>query len=301
MELRHLKYFVAVAEEGNITRAAERLHISQPPLSRQIRDLEDELGVALFERSAKSVKITEAGRRFLDEARAVLVRVDLALTAVRQFALPLEEFHIGYAPSPTVELLPAILRDFEAESPATRVILHDMTSNEMLAGLRRGELQAALIVDHPSHRRKMFRADPLRSYRVGVAVPMGHPLTRKKWASLAELPGQPLVAYNRKEYPDYHEWLAVLFGPNARKLKVAAECDGALSLVAAVESGRGLAISSEAIMDIAGTRLRFVPFQPAPPPLHVALYTSAKNRTATADRFLGVALGTARRLCAGRT
>jgi DNA-binding transcriptional LysR family regulator len=88
MELRHLKYFVAVAEEQNITRAATRLHVSQPPLSRQIRDLEEELGVALLERSAKAVKLTEAGRIFLVEAQAVLARADQAREAVRGPSTP---------------------------------------------------------------------------------------------------------------------------------------------------------------------------------------------------------------------
>src|SRR6187549_3369689 len=100
MELRHLRYFVAVAEEENISRAAARLHVSQPPLSRQIRDLEEELGVDLLERGAKSVRLTPAGRIFAAEARAVLERVESATQVVRAFARGgLKEIHIGYAPS----------------------------------------------------------------------------------------------------------------------------------------------------------------------------------------------------------
>ncbi len=100
MELRHLRYFVAVAETENISRAAEQLNLSQPPLSRQIRDLEEELGVALLSRGAKSVHLTSAGWVFLEEARAVLRRADQAILAVRA-ASRQEELHIGYAPSPT--------------------------------------------------------------------------------------------------------------------------------------------------------------------------------------------------------
>jgi len=100
MELRHLRYFVTVAEEQNITKAAARLHVSQPPLSRQIRDLEEGLGVALLERSAKSVKLTEAGRIFLVEAKAVLARAEQARDAVRAFANQCTgELHVGYAAS----------------------------------------------------------------------------------------------------------------------------------------------------------------------------------------------------------
>src|SRR3954470_620087 len=105
MELRHLRYFVAVAEEQNVTRAAARLHVSQPPLSRQIRELEDELGVKLFERTARSIEITEAGRIFLQEARAVLQRVDQAIGTLKAVTGGKNRnIHVGYAPSLTVEI-----------------------------------------------------------------------------------------------------------------------------------------------------------------------------------------------------
>src|SRR5881296_1286221 len=111
MELRHLRYFVAVAEEQNVTRAARRLHVSQPPSSRQIRDLEDELGVALFDHGAKAVWLTEAGRVFLTEARAALQRVDDAVHMAKAVASGQRgEIHVGYAPSLAVELLPEALR-----------------------------------------------------------------------------------------------------------------------------------------------------------------------------------------------
>src|SRR5205085_4474847 len=110
MELRHLRYFIAVAQEENVSRAALKLHVSQPALSRQIRDLEEELGFALLERSAKSVKLTEAGRVFLTEARAVLERVGTAVAAARAAATGRsEELHIGYAPTLTARFLPGAL------------------------------------------------------------------------------------------------------------------------------------------------------------------------------------------------
>src|SRR5664279_412032 len=112
MELRHLRYFVIVAEEQNVTRAAERLHVSQPPLSRQIRDLEQELGVDLFRRTAKSLTLTEAGKIFLVEARAVLLRAEKAVLTVRAVAANERgQLRVGYAPSLTVEILPQALRE----------------------------------------------------------------------------------------------------------------------------------------------------------------------------------------------
>src|SRR5882762_1055377 len=119
VELRHLRYFVAVAEMENVSRAALRLHVSQPALSRQIRDLEDELGFCLLERTAKSVRLTDAGRAFLENARALLQSADEAVTKARVVAnAEPSELHVGYSPTPTAELLPKTLRAFQREMPS---------------------------------------------------------------------------------------------------------------------------------------------------------------------------------------
>src|SRR5947208_12915787 len=118
MELRHLRYFIGVAEEENVSRAALKLHVSQPALSRQIRDLEEELGFLLLERSAKSVRLTEAGRTFLIEARAVLERLEQAVQKARAAATGQRgEIHVGYAPSLTARILPPALRAFQLGLP----------------------------------------------------------------------------------------------------------------------------------------------------------------------------------------
>ena len=125
MELRHFRYFVAVAEEENVSRAARKLHISQPGISRQIQDLEDEIGFQLFERSAKSLRLTEAGKVFLGEARAVLQHAEEAVKKARAVSSGTNgEINVGYAPSLTVQILPAALRKFQEQFPNVRVALH---------------------------------------------------------------------------------------------------------------------------------------------------------------------------------
>ena len=135
MELRHLRYFVIVAEAQNVTRASQRLHVSQPALSRQIHDLEDELEVPLFERTAKSIALTAAGRLFLREARAVLERADIAVKRVRSAGQQEKlHLHVGYAPSPAAEMMPHIIRELERLAPNVRVVLNDISSAEVSGG-----------------------------------------------------------------------------------------------------------------------------------------------------------------------
>ena len=150
MELRHLRYFVAVAEAENFSRAALKLHVSQPPLSRQIRDLEDELGFLLLKRTAKSVSLTEAGRTFLNEARAVLQRADEGVKKARAVATAGEtDLHVGYSPTPFAEILPKTLRGFQRAMPKVHVRLHDWSNKTILDGVRDGRLQLGLIIPPP--------------------------------------------------------------------------------------------------------------------------------------------------------
>src|SRR6266436_9578373 len=196
MELRHLRCFVAVAEEQNVTRAAARLHVSQPPLSRQIRDLEEELGVALFEHSTRSVRLTEAGRVFLTEAQAVLRRAEEAVQTAKAVASGQRgEIHVGYAPSLTVEVLPRALRAFQEARPGVRVRLHDLSTQEMLRGLRDGKLDAALLIEVSAKVMAGLVFEELQRYAVCVAVNLTHPLARARKVGLEQVARERLIAY----------------------------------------------------------------------------------------------------------
>src|ERR1700739_2648240 len=268
MELRYLRYFVAASDKENISRAALKLHVSQPGVSRQIHDLEEEIGFPLFERSAKALKLTDAGRKFLDEARAVLQRADEAVKNARAVAASAGgEIHVGYAPSLTIQILPRALRAFQSKFPRARVSLHDLSTEEMLAGLRAGKLQVALLV-RPSH--KMLRGlefQELARYPMYAALPPHHPLASSKTVKFEQLAREPLIAYSRADYPEYHEMLDELFGEN--KPLIAEEHDGVTSIIAAVESGRGVALVPQCVESLAGLRIKLVPLDPAPEPIPV--------------------------------
>lgn len=271
-----------VAEEQNITRAAQRLHVSQPPLSRQIRDLEEELGVLLLERSAKAVKLTDAGRIFLVEANAVLARAEQARQAVRAFAKQCTgEIHVGYAPSLTVELLPHALREFQKTSPHVRVTLHDFSTGELLSGVRDRALNLALMIQPGKASMPGLTFEELRRYEMRVAVLPNHPRAGEKHLPLEWLAREPLIGYTRADYPEYHAGLDALFAPLGGKRGPMEEHDGATSLIAAVESGRGVSVVSQSFACFVGQRLKLLPIHPAPEPFAVGLlYRKGKLTTA---------------------
>jgi DNA-binding transcriptional LysR family regulator len=289
MELRHLRYFVAVAEEQNVTRASAKLHVSQPALSRQIRDLEEELGFPLLERSAKAVRLTEAGRAFLPEARAVLQRTEEAVTAARAVAGGvIGEIHVGYAPSLTVQILPQALRSFQSEFPGVRVSLHDLSTEEMLGGLRDGKLQVALGIPPTGDKLHGLHFDELARYPICVAVAPNHPLARARSVTRANLAQESLIAYGRAGYPEYHDELDSLFAPTGRP-PIAEEHDSVTSVIAAVEAGRGVAVVPSCLACMSGPRLKLLPLVPAPPQIVVGAVRRAGTPSTTVQRFIAAA------------
>lgn len=288
VELRHLRYFLAVAELLNFTKAATKLRVAQPALGRQIHDLEDELGVALFERSSRFVRLTDAGKVFVTGARAVLQRADAAVHAARAFATgDRGEIHLGYAPSHTAELLPLALQAFERECPRVRVKLHDLSNGEMFQALREGRLDAALTVQVSSKQTSGLAFEKLRAYPACVAVNRTHRLARAKRVRLAQLNNERLIVYSRTEYPDYHESLHALFGQAIRPLlENTEEHDTGTSLIAAVESGRGIAIVSTNFSHAAGARLTLLEIEPSPEPLAVGLAYRRRHLSPVARRFV---------------
>jgi DNA-binding transcriptional LysR family regulator len=269
MELRHLRYFIAAAEAENVSRAALKMRVSQPALSRQIRDLEDELGFLLFQRDGKSVRLTEAGREFLAGAREVIDAAKKAVEKARAAAAQSRiELHVGYAPSLTARFLPGALRAFQARSPGARVRLHDLSTGEMLSGLRERKLQIAFVVRSPAMLRGL-RFEELAREPFCVATAPNNPLANRKTLSLADIADQPLIAYSRKDYPDAREHLEALFATVKKKPKIAEEHDSVSSLIAGVEAGAGIAVATESLACTSGPRLKIIPLRPAPTPLTV--------------------------------
>jgi len=278
---------MAVAEEENVTRAAARLHVAQPALSRQIRDLEEELGVALFERRARAIRLTDTGRLFLEECRKVLWQVEQAVTAVRDHAEGQRgEIHIGYAPSLTTGILPRALRLFYEACPKVQVQLHDLSTEGMLKRLRAGELQAALTVRPSRAGLEGLHFREVAQWRLGVAMSPADPLCRRKRLTPAAFAGQPYVAYSRADYPEYHQVLKRIFRAVHPAPRLVAEFDGSTSLIAAVEAGAGFALVQEHISSLAGDRLLLRPLESAAAVICFGVAWRKDDGSETTHRFV---------------
>jgi DNA-binding transcriptional LysR family regulator len=260
MELRHLRYFLVVGEVLNFTKAAARLRVAQPALSRQVQDLEDEIGVDLLRRSPRGVTLTAEGKFFLQEVRELLKRVDESVERTRALARgEYGELHIGYIPIPTAEILPRALEAFRKAVPRVKLVLHDLSTDELIAGLRNDTLELAIMVQPIGEQTAGIEFETLRSYVWGVALSRAHPFARLKSIPLEKLAGERLVILSRKSYSEYHRILEHILAPIRAKLCIAAECDTESSLFMEVETGRAIAVVTTIVKLAAGRRLVYRP------------------------------------------
>jgi len=256
MELRHLRYFVAVAEALNFTKAATRLHVAQPALSRQVSDLEEELDVDLLKRTSHGVLLTEEGKLFLEEARGILKRADESVTKVRALARgEFGELQVGYVPPLDLHILPRALAEFQRTTPGVKVVLHDRGSDELCHGLRSGMLHLALMMQPSEELVAGIEFEEIGSYPFFVAMASGHSLTRMKAVSLETLAKQPLVVLDRRRNSEFHRILKRVFAP--LHPNIATESDSVNSLITEVGVGRCVAVVSELFKQAVGKRLSY--------------------------------------------
>ena len=287
MELRHLRYFVAVAEMENVSRAALKLHVSQPALSTQIRDLEDELGFMLFERTAKSVRLTDAGFLFLKEARAVLERTGEAVRNLRAFAQAGEtQLQVGYSLALRTQIVSPALHAFQQAMPKVHVKLHDWTGEKIVAGLRDGRLQLAFIV-RPSKRGALrgLRFEELTREQVRLAVPPNHPFAQRRSVSLTDAAREPFIALTHEDFPYYNAYLSAVFAPVKNKPRVIEEHDSITSLISAIEAGTGVGMVVEALGYSFGSRVKLVRLTPEPKSLSFGIVARKGRLSPATEKF----------------
>ncbi|QIM72403.1 LysR family transcriptional regulator [Bordetella trematum] len=244
MELRHLRYFVVVAEEEHITRAAQRLGMQQPPLSAQIRDLERELGVALFDRAPRRIRLNAAGQAFLEDARRILAQAEqAALRAQRAARGETGQLSIGYTSSAALHpAVPRVLRAFHERYPQVALETRENATRDLLQAVADGELDA-VFVRAPAARFPTLQSLELCREPMVAALPAGHPLARRRPPlPLAALRDEGFVRYRRADGPGVDDALqaaALRAGFNPRTAVQVPRLLSALTLVAA---GRGVAL-----------------------------------------------------------
>jgi DNA-binding transcriptional LysR family regulator len=249
-----------VGEVLNFTKAAHRLRVAQPALSRQIQDLEDEIGVDLLRRSPRGVTLTAEEKLFLEEVRELLKRGNESVERVRALARgEYGELHIGYIPIPAAEILPRALEAFRKAVPRVKLVLHDLSTDELIAGLRGGTLELAIMVQPTGEQTAGIEFETLRSYVWCVALSRAHPLARLKSIPLEKLAGERFVILSRKSYSEYHRILEQIFAPIRARPRIAMECDSESSLFMEVEAGRAVSLVTTIAKLAAGTRLVYRP------------------------------------------
>jgi DNA-binding transcriptional LysR family regulator len=250
MKFRHLEYFVAAAEELNFTHAADRLHVSQPPFSKQIHDLEGELGIELFERQRKGVALTPAGKSFLIDARRILEDCDGSIKKAQRISRgEIGELVIGYMSALTHDFLGKALEVWRLTSPGIIVDCIEMDSLSQERALLEGRISVGILVPSDRPVLELLQVRFLTKYSVRLALPKSHPHADKSEIPLSFLKDDPFIGLNRM-YPNYGDWLLRVCRRVGFKPRIVKEADGAASALAFVAAGFGVAVVSEPLEKI---------------------------------------------------
>jgi DNA-binding transcriptional LysR family regulator len=285
MELRHLRYFAAVASHGSFSRAAQGLHLTQPALSRQVKDLEEELGVPLFVRGTNTLALTPAGELFYDEARDLLARADEAVQRVRGETRR-EVLRVGYVPSLVAGVMPRVIERFQNGTPRVRLELFDLAPAEMANKASGGQLDLVLAAAGIEPITRGFSWVELRRLHAVVVMARAHPLARLKRIPPASLRDTPLFGLDRRSYPEYVPRLRALLKPFDVTPRLGARtADGIAPLFTALEAHGGVAVLTSGIAPMLPQSLVMRPFAPALEPVLLMLGLPAVRPSVHAEAF----------------
>ncbi|MGQ3344621.1 LysR family transcriptional regulator [Bosea sp. (in: a-proteobacteria)] len=257
MELRHLRYFTTVAAEGSFSRASEKLNIAQPPLSRQIQQLEEELGVRLLDRG-RPITLTEPGRYLFEQARQILQRVEDTKAMTRRIAKGMVlQFNIGFVASTLYDALPELIRRFRIAVPGVEVQLLEMTTMEQVAALKDGRIDVGLgrlRFEDESLVRKVVREE-----RLWLAVPVDHPLARTvEKLRLRDTAGEPLIIYPKSPRPSYADQVLDFYREAGVQPQIGMEARELQTALGLVASGGGICVVPASVRRLGRDDVRFI-------------------------------------------
>lgn len=262
VELRHLRYFEAVARELSFSRAAARLHIAQPPLSRQIRQLEDELGAKLFDRQARPLQLTPAGRFLFEQVVQLLARVKEVGEATRRIAEGQRAwFGIGFVPSTLYGFLPDLIRRFRSGLQGVEVGLSELTTLQQAEALKAGRIDVGfgrLVLDDPE-----LHGEVVMQEALVAALPSRHKLLGQTRVSLARLADEPLVLYPARPRPSYADHVLEIFRTRSLSPAVAFEANEMQTAIGLVAAGAGVALVPESVQRLHRDDVNYRPLSDA--------------------------------------
>jgi LysR family hca operon transcriptional activator len=277
MELRHLRYFVAVAEEGSLTVAAQkRLHTAQPSLSRQIHDLELELGVQLLIRGPRGIELTAAGRVFLDHARVALLQVEAAGEAARRAAQPTRtSFAIGFLTGYEMDWLPAVMEILRAELPSTEVVIHSQDSPDLAAGLIRGKIDLAFL--RPEKQAPGLKFRPLRKDPLVVLMPRDHALAARSSIRPQDIAGHTFIGVSAVRAPTLHTVIDEYARRTGIALKPEHQAENIAMAISLVASTGGICLLPLYAQNLLPKTVISRPIQGAPPMVELVIGYNEAN------------------------
>ena len=293
MELRHLRYFVMVAEEENVSRAAARLNVSQPAVSRQIRDLEEELGVSLFERERLGLVLTTAGQTALAQAREVLRQAAALQDVLRPFRESGRRvsLRVAYLPTALPMFLADGLRRFNQRYPEVCVQIFELSPLEQESALRKGTIDLALLGQPRGGMSDSFKVEVLHKTPIVVALPEGHPLAERKAIDLAELKDDEFIGLSQKSFPTRPQMMETLFSKAGYRPRGSVEAKGLSELLGLVGSGAGVAVVPLDLEKLPHARVVFVKLRRPTYTLSFAAVWRKDESLEAVEQFVGLLRG----------
>lgn len=286
MELRQLRYFVAIAEEGSFSRAAERLHVSQPPLSTQIKSLEDELGVPLLERSNRGVTLTAAGTVFFEEVRAVLARLEHARGKTLQAGHgDVGMLSVGFVSIADYSILPPALKDFRARYPLVEVQLHELTTDAQIRELRAARLDLGIglaPVDEPDLEFKRVMREELI-----LAAPSGHPLLKGEGAiDLRTLAKANFIIPPRDVAPGLYDLITSHCRVCGFAPRITQHARQMQTVIGLVSSGMGFALVPSSVRNLKRTGVQYRTLRGKPAVIELGLLRLRNSESPLQENFV---------------
>jgi DNA-binding transcriptional LysR family regulator len=263
VKLHQLRYFVAVAEELHFRRAAERLHMSQPPLSDAIRELEATVGAALLERTRRRVALTPAGEVLLRDTRAVLAELDRALETARRIGTgQAGRLRLSFVGSALYGVVPDLVRAFSLERPDVELQLQERSTTEQLAAMISGELDIGFVRAPVAEER--LNSEVIMREPTVAALPDGHPLTALKRIPVARLSSEPFVLFPREQAPGLHDAITSAIAAGGRLPRIVQEVPETQTIVGLVASGMGVSLVPGSVQALARRGVAYRPLVGAP-------------------------------------